>query len=275
MEREPNPLLAFFVRELRRVRNAAGLSQEALGKRIGFSGEMVSKVENGDRRPSPDFATGCDAAFPELGGLFARLLGEAEESSDVYPVWFQSWVDAEKRASVLRTWESLIMPGLLQTADYARAVFEAWRTVDGDGDTDTDVTGRLARQEIFDRPSPPSFGAVIEESVLYRCIGGPKVMHDQLLHVAGMSERPRITVQVVPAEVGAHVGLLGSFITASFADGTPGMVYLETPVEGETSKNPGTVAKVALIYDALRDDALNARASRDLIMKVAEERWTA
>jgi hypothetical protein len=100
-------------------------------------------------------------------------------------------------------------------------------------------------------------------------------MHDQLLRVAEMSERPRITVQVVPAEVGAHVGLLGSFITASFADGTPGMVYLETPVEGETSKNPGTVAKVALIYDALRDDALNARASRDLIMKVAEERWTA
>jgi hypothetical protein len=65
-------------------------------------------------------------------------------------------------------------------------------------------------------------------------------MHDQLLQVAEMSKGPRITVQVVPAEVGAHVGLLGSFITASFADGTPGMVYLETPVEGETSKNPGT-----------------------------------
>jgi DNA-binding XRE family transcriptional regulator len=272
MERDTNPLFVFFANKLKELRNGKGWSQEALGKRIGYSGEMVSKVETGTR-PSDEFAAACDTAFPEMGGMFAGLVEEAGKSHDVYPSWFQSWVDAEKRANVLRWWEPLLVPGLLQTAGYARSLFEAWRTVDGDGDTDTDVAGRLARQAIFDHAPLPSFGAVIDESVLYRCIGGQKVMPDQLLHLADISGRPRITVQVLPAAVGAHVGLLGAFAIAGFPDGTPGMVYLESPDEGETTKHAGTVAKIGITYDTLRDDALSARASRDLIMEVAEERW--
>jgi hypothetical protein len=176
---------------------------------------------------------------------------------------------------MLRNWEPLIIPGLLQTPDYARALFAAWRDVDGNRDVDADVAGRIARQEIFDRPAPPSFGAVIDEAVLSRCVGGPKVMHDQLMHLADMSERPRITVQVLPAEVGVHVGLLGAFAIAGFDDDTAGMVYLESPDQGETTKHPGRVARIAVTYDTLRDEALGARASPDLIRKVAEERWTA
>jgi DNA-binding XRE family transcriptional regulator len=273
MERDTNPLFVFFAARLKAMRAARGWSQEALGKRLGYSDEMVSKVETNAARPSEKFAAACDVVFPEMSGMFAGLVEQAEESSDVYPSWFQTWVDAERRASVLRWWEPLLVPGLLQTGDYARALFEAWRTVDGEGDTDADVTGRLARQAIFGQQSPPSFGAVVDESVLHRCIGGSKVMHDQLLHLADMSERPRITVQVLPAEVGAHVGLLGAFAIAGFADGTPGMVYLESPDEGETTKHAGTVAKIGITYDTLRDDALSARASRDLIAKVAEETW--
>jgi hypothetical protein len=94
-----------------------------------------------------------------------------------------------------------------------------------------------------------------------------------LLHLADMAERSRITVQVLPAEVGAHVGLLGAFAMAGFANGTPGMVYLESPDEGEATKRADTVAKIGITYDTLRDDALGARASRDLIRRVAEERW--
>ena len=160
MDRELNPLFDFFAAELRRIRNIAGLSQDALGTRIGFSGEMVSKVENGERRPSAKFAEGCDAAFPDAAGLFSRLVDKAEKSHGVYPAWFASWVDAEQRAAVIRWWEPLLIPGLLQTADYARAVFEAWRAIDGGADTDEQVAARLARQVIFDRPSPPSFWAL-------------------------------------------------------------------------------------------------------------------
>jgi hypothetical protein len=100
-------------------------------------------------------------------------------------------------------------------------------------------------------------------------------MHDQLLHLVERSERPRVSVQVLPAEVGAHVGLLGAFAIASFADDAPGMVYFESPDEGEVSKRPARLARMTVTYDALRDDALNARASRDLIRKVAEETWKA
>jgi transcriptional regulator with XRE-family HTH domain len=275
MDRELNPLFGFFATELKRARNAAGLSQDALGKRIGFSGELVSKVELGDRRPTDQLAEGCDAVFPELGGIFARLVAKAEKSHNVYPAWFESWVDAEQRAIVVRWWEPSLVPGLLQTADYARTVFDAWRAVDGYGDTDELVTARLARQAIFERPTPPSFGAVIDETVLYRCIGGPKVMHDQLLRLAEVSEHPRVAVQVVPADLGAHVGLLGGFAIASFEDDTPGIVYIESPDEGETSKHPSTVAKITLTYDTLRNEALGGRASRDLIVKAAEERWKA
>lgn len=274
MDREPSPLFEFFASELRRARNAAGLSQDALGARIGFSGEMVSKVETCDRRPSDKFAEGCDTAFPDLAGLFARLVAKAEKSSGVYPSWFASWVDAEQRASVIRWWEPLLVPGLLQTADYARMVFDAWQAIDGGADTDELVTARLARQAILDRQSPPSFWALVDETVLHRGVGDPKVMQDQLLHLAEMAERPRVTIEVVPADVGVHVGLLGAFAMAAFEDDTPGIVYMESPDQGETTKHPATVAKIALTYDTLRTEALGGRASRDLIRKVAEERWS-
>jgi len=274
MERDSNPLFVFFASQLKRLRETKGWSQEALGKRIGYSGEMVSKVETGKNRPSPEFAAAADTAFPEMGGLFADLMKEAEKSHSVYPAWFQSWVDAEKRATVLRGWEPLLIPGLLQTPEYARALFNAWRAVDNVGDTETNVALRLARQDIFDRPAPPSFSVVIDESVLHRCIGSSKVMYEQLLHLVELSERPRITVQILPANVGAHVGLVGAFATASFLD-IPGMIYLETPDEGKIIRDPARVERMLVTYDTLRADALGARASRDLIRKVAEETWTA
>jgi transcriptional regulator with XRE-family HTH domain len=275
MDHGDNPLYAHFARELRRLRTKRGWSQDALGKKIGYSGEQVSHVETARARPSPEFADALDTlAFPELDGMFASLLEQAEGSHDTYRAWFRGVVDAEQRANVLRTWEPLLVPGLVQTEDYARAVFDAWRPVHGNGNTDVDVNGRLARQVIFDQDVPPSFGAVIDESVLYRPIGGPKVMHEQLLRLAEMSERPRVSLQVLPASVGAHVGLLGAFLILGFADDTPGMVYMESPDQGMTSKHPATVAKLTITYDTLRDDALSAQASREMFRKVAEETWS-
>jgi transcriptional regulator with XRE-family HTH domain len=277
MERDQSPLFDFYARELRRVRTAASLSQDALGKRLGYSlgysGELVGKVENRERRPTGQFAESCDTAFPDLGGLFTRLVAEAEQAHGVYPGWFASWVDAEQRALLIRWWEPLLIPGLAQTAEYARALFDTWQSVVPSGDTDADVVARLDRQRILERPVPPSLWMLIDETVLHRSVGGTKVMHDQLMHLADLSERPRVTIEVLPADAGAHVGLLGAFAVASFADDTPGIVYLESPDAGETTKNPATVAKIDLTYDTLRTEALGGRASRELIRKVAEERW--
>jgi transcriptional regulator with XRE-family HTH domain len=265
--------LNFFGAELRRARAAAGLSQEQLGQRVGYSAAQVGKVETGDRAPSLDFAEGCDRTLPDMGGLFVRIYELARRWDGGYPSWFVEWLDAERRATSLRTWEPLLIPGLLQIADYARALFEAWRSADSDDELDQLVSGRIGRQSIFERPQPPKLWAIVDEGVLHRCVGSGKIMHDQLTHLAHMSGRSKITIQVVPREVGAHVGLLGAFALAS-ADGAPGTVYMESPDQGQTTETPSVVAKVGEIFDTLRAEALPRGASRDLIRRVAEERWT-
>jgi transcriptional regulator with XRE-family HTH domain len=265
--------LNFFGAELRRARAAAGLSQEQLGQRVGYSGALVGKVETGDRAPSLDFAQHCDRALPDMGGLFVRIYELARRWDGGYPSWFAEWLDAERRATSLRTWEPLLIPGLLQTADYARALFEAWRSADSDDELDQLVSGRTGRQSIFERPQPPALWAIVDEGVLHRCVGSAKIMHDQLMHLADMSGRSKITIQVVPGEVGAHVGLLGAFAIAS-AGGAPSTVYMESPDQGQTTETPSVVAKVSETFDTLRAEALPRGASQDLIRRVAEERWT-
>jgi transcriptional regulator with XRE-family HTH domain len=266
--------MAFFGAELRRARVAAGLSQDQLGLKLVFSGDTVGKVETSERAPTPDFAARCDTVFPHLDGLFTRLLELARRWNGPHPQWFRSWLDAEREATSLRTWQPMLVPGLLQTADYARALFRAWQSASTtDDELEELVTARIERQEILDRPRPPELWVVLDEAVLHRHIGSRKIMHDQLAQVADMSCRPGITVQVVPAEVGAHAGLLGAFIVAGF-DGSPSTLYAETAVEGQTIEKPALVSKAALAFDQLRAEALPRGASRDLIGKVAEERWT-
>ncbi len=247
--------LDFFGAEVRRWRTAAGLSQEQLGQKVGYSGAEVGKVETSERAPSQDFAEGCDRVMPDARGLFQRLYQLARRWDGGYPSWFTQWVEAERRATSLRTWQPLILPGLLQTPDYARALFLAWRGSDSDAELDELVSARIERQAIFQPPNPPSLWAVIDEGVLRRRIGSAKVMREQLEHLMAVSERSKITVQVVPADVGAHVGLLGAFFIASF-ENAPGIVYLESPDEGQTTERPSAVAKITETFDMLRAEAL-------------------
>jgi transcriptional regulator with XRE-family HTH domain len=262
--------LAFFGAELRRARAAAGLSQEQLGQRIGYSAALVGKVETGERAPSRDFAKRCDQALPSMDGLFARLHALTQRWDGGYPSWFADWVEAERRAASLCCWQPLLVPGLVQTADYARALFEAWRQADGD-ELEQLITGRMDRQSIFDRPDPPSLWVIVDEGVLRRRIGSAKIMYDQLMHLADLADRPNVTIQVVPAEVGAHVGLLGGFSIAG-VDGA-GIVYMESPDQGQTTQTPSVVAAVSATFDTLRAEALPRVTSRDLIKRVAEEQW--
>jgi transcriptional regulator with XRE-family HTH domain len=264
--------LEFFGAELRRARIAAELSQELLGKQVGYSGAQVGKVETGERAPSQDFAQNCDQVLPEAGGLFMRLYALARRWDGGYPSWFAEWIEAERRATSLCWWEALVVPGLLQTADYARAILAAGPDTTEDELEDL-VSARMERQAIFDRPKPPRFWVVLDEAVLHRLIGSRKIMYDQLLHLADTSCHPSITVQVVPAGVGAHAGLLGGFAIAS-ADGAAGTVYMESPDQGQTTEKPSVVGKLSLTFGTLRADALPRGASRDLIGKIAEEQWT-
>ncbi|MGH3194043.1 MAG: helix-turn-helix domain-containing protein [Streptosporangiaceae bacterium] len=262
-----------FGAELRYYRTRAGLSQKDLAPRANVSHDVISKIETGERPPAEDFPSRLDAV-PELDtrGALARLWDHLKKGQKQRAYgWFQEWADMEAEATVLRWYEPLIVPGLLQTEDYARAILSA--RPDGNlDDLDERVAARLARQAVLDRPDAPQLWCVLDEGVLHRAIGGSKIMRSQLYRLAEVAEHPKTTIQVIPAG-GAHAGLLGGFIIADL-DGRPSMAYLETAAQGQITDSPSVTAHVALSFDRLRAEALPWAASRDLIRKVAEERWT-
>lgn len=173
-----------------------------------------------------------------------------------FPASFRSFAPHEAEATALYTFEHSFIPGLLQTEAYARAVMEAYPDATEEVVSER-LAGRLSRQAILDRddPPPPVVCALIDQSALNREIGGPMVMREQLVHLAAMSCRPNITVQIIP-NTGPHPGLLGAFTVADL-EGAPGIVNLEDVADGRVAEDAATVSMVALRFHSLRGDALS------------------
>jgi len=175
-----------FGADLRFYRTRAGLSQKDLAARANVSHDVISKIETGERPPAEDFPPRLDAV-PELDtrGALTRLWDHLKKGQKqrMYG-WFQEWADIEAQATVLRWYEPLVAPGLLQTEDYARP--------DGNqDDLDEQVAARLARQAILDRMTSPQLWCILDEGVLHRAIGGSKVMRSQLYRLAEVAEHPK------------------------------------------------------------------------------------
>ena len=261
----------FFGAEVREARKRAGMSQPELGSIVGYDPSYVSKVENGAITPDEKFINACDTAFPDMHGWFSRFWEESRKWDGPVPAWFREWLDAEEAATSLRIWSPILIPGLFQTGDYSRALLIAGQMDTSEERIDALVAARLQRGVVFDKPVPPEVVTVIDEWVLHRLIGSPEVMYEQLTHLAEMSARPSISVQVVPSENGANAGLGGAFDIAT-VDDSPGTLRLEG-VEDQTTDRRSLVRKAGIIFNRVRGDALPRGASRDLIRKVAEERW--
>ncbi|MER6178515.1 helix-turn-helix transcriptional regulator [Streptosporangium sp. NPDC001681] len=251
---------AIWGRELKHYRKAAGLTQGQLAEIIHFSESLISGVETGLLPASPEFADACDTAL-NTGGALRRLLDWRKGQQ--IPSWFGKWRDKEQEAIALRAYEPLVFPGLLQTEGYARVLLR---------DDEAAVEARLDRQAILVRedPQPPTFRCVINEAVLYRPIGGPKVMRDQLEHLVSAITH-RLSIQVVPH--GMHSGLMGGFAIATL-DGGNDILYAETAVRGLTTNDQEDVAVAVERFEALRSEALPLSMSIDLIQKAVAERWT-
>ena len=262
-----------FGAELRYYRTRAGLSQKDLASRANVSHDVISKIETGERPPAEDFPPRLDAV-PDLDtrGALTRLWDHLKKGQKQrLHGWFQEWADIEAQAAILRWYEPLVVPGLLQTDDYARAILSA--RPDGNlDDLDEQVAARLARQAVLDRPDAPQLWCVLDEGVLRRAIGGPKVMRSQLYRLVEAAEHPKTTIQVIRA-AGAHAGLLAHFVIADL-DARPPVVYLETAAEGHVTDSPAVASHVAIRFDRLRSEAESRASSRVLIRKVAEEQWT-
>lgn len=259
---------AFLGDELKRARIAAGFaSQDALATRLGYDRTVITKVESGDRAPTVDvLAAWCQAcALPEE--LFQRLAALARRADGPVPTWFEDWLKAEGEAHTLRVWQPLIVPGLLQTAEYARALFLAAGA--DDAKADELVTVRMERQLILDRADPPHLIAVLDEGVLHKLIGSPAIMHEQVTRLADMAERPAVSVEVVPSSTGANAGLSGGFQLAS-CDGAPDVLNMNG-VRDVTEERGALVRHATRIFDLARGDALPRTASRALILEAAEQ----
>src|ERR1700761_3039564 len=275
MQREPaiaeSPLRVFGAM-LRHYRTAAGLSPEELGSRIFLSASQIRKVEDGTRTPTEALTQACEA-LPELGthGALTNLREILKDHlrQRAYPGWFQPWPDHESQASRLRSFQLVVIPGLLQTETYARAVLST-RVGATAEDLDEAVAARLGRQEILNRHHPPEFWVLLDEAVLRRPVGGPNTMADQLDYLAIVARRPHIVLQVIPLVAGAHEGMRGgAFVLADFAD-SPSLGYQDTAVSGQIMEEPNQIETLAVTWDTLRLEALPRSASLDLVEEVAQ-----
>jgi transcriptional regulator with XRE-family HTH domain len=258
--------VSLFAAELAASRTAAGLSQDALGALINYSPSLVAMIESGRRAPTLDVARRVDEAL-KAPGTFVRL--QQHVRTNPLPSWFLPYADVEAAATQLRSWQPSFVDGLLQTEDYARAVLSGRPNTAMD-DVEALVVARMARQAVLDREEPPLLWAVLDEGALHRRIGDGTVMRAQLLHLAEMSTRPNICVEVVPYSAGPHYALLGAFAIAE-ADDTARVGYLETIIEGYLVEAPGVVAELMLAFDSVRAETLSRSASRDVIRKWADE----
>jgi transcriptional regulator with XRE-family HTH domain len=258
---------AFLGRELKRARQAAGFSsQDALAAHLGFDRSVITKAETGDRPPTDDVlfawcaATGLDAEH------FGRLAVLARRAGSLVPEWFGEWLEAEREAHSLRIWSPLVVPGLLQTAEYARELFLAVGMTEDEAAALADA--RLERQSILERAEPPLLVAVLDEMVLHRLIGTAEVMAAQLEHVAAVAEKVNVSIHILPA-TGANAGLSGAFTLAT-TDSLPETLVLDS-VEDRITQDRRLVRRASVLFDLVRRDVLPRVPSHDLILRVAEE----
>jgi transcriptional regulator with XRE-family HTH domain len=257
--------LDYYGYELRRHREAAGLTQRQLGDIVNYTGSLVGQIETARKLPTPEFSERVDAALG-TGGFLSRLVDLVMRSQ--LPAWFQQVAELEVRAVEICTFQTHMIHGLLQTDAYVRAVLGTLDPTDLDDRTAV----RLARQRIFEKEEPPVFWAILSEAALRQEIGDRETMRGQLAHLLSFESNPRINVQVLPYSAGAHAGLQGSFTLFRFAR-DPAIVYTEGYGTGHPTANPETVKDCSLRYDHLRAAALPLRDSAELIRRLMEERY--
>lgn len=254
-------------------REKAGVSRNELAKRICKSLSLVQAIEQGDRAATDQVTADIDAAL-DLGGALVQLREEMADGLgyQAYPSWFQEWLSYEQEAKRLRWFAPLLVPGLLQTADYAKAVF---RTRFGITDDEIEelVAARLKRQQILDREHPPKLWVIMDEAILHRAAGGAHVMREQLRQLWEMTHRPNVSFQIIPASVGVHEGLRAGGFAVADIDAAPIVGYQETASQGQFVDHDEHVKALCDSWDTLVREALPWKASQSLLEEVSES-WT-
>ncbi|WP_171162453.1 helix-turn-helix transcriptional regulator [Streptomyces sp. I05A-00742] len=259
---------AFYGSELRRLREAAGLTQAQLGARAFCSGSYVGQFEAAIRVPQVELSRrfdeilGSDKHLQRLCRLAREAKGVADYAVDV--------IDLEPRAKSITEYSPVLVPGLLQTANYTQAVTRAGQPFAPTTRVNDCVRARMERQKILSDPSRPMLSAVICESALRSHIGGPAAMRQQTSHLVDMAQRSRVVVQVLPFTAMAEA-FMDSIVALMDFPGSPPLVYTEGARSGRLIEEPDAVEHSRRLFDLVRTAALSRAASLDFLRTVHDE----
>ncbi|WP_240468156.1 helix-turn-helix domain-containing protein [Streptomyces dangxiongensis] len=274
---EENGSTAVFVvlgKQLRLMRERAGLSQREFGSLVNFGPDQISAMERGVRTPRPEFLQRADEVLG-AGGLLKEVIPQVEEAMTKartrHPEWYRGYAELEAQAVSLHDYSTMGVLGLLQTEEYSRAVFTQRHPPLDEETIERRVADRLSRQQIFEQWPPMEFSFVMEQAVLERPIGSPDVHAEQLRQLLRISRMRNVQLQVMPTGRHEHPCLDNSF-TLLTPKGKEQVGYMESHGYPRLITDREEVRVLAARYGIIRAQALNPHESLDLIEKMLEER---
>ncbi|WP_212824868.1 helix-turn-helix domain-containing protein [Polymorphospora rubra] len=264
--------------ELRRRREDAGVTIEMVAERLDCSSSKISRIETGHTSATPRDVADMLAIYgvvgPE-GEELVQIAREARQKGWWHPystVLTGAYVGLEAAAHSVRAYEQQVVPGLLQTGDYAKAMIRSARPDITAEEVERRVRVRLQRQSLLTQDDPIEVWVVLDEAVVSRPVGGDEVMRAQLARLVEAADLPNVTLQILPFEVGAHAGMDGTFTILDFAEARdPGVVYAENATGGLFLEKAEELRKYVFIFDHIRAAALRPEESVAAIAKLAEE----
>lgn len=264
--------------ELRKLREAQGMTAEQVATSLLVSQSKISRLENGRRSISQrDVRDLCQVYGVEDEQLIESLMTMAKESRQrgwwhaFGDIPYSVYIGLEADAASVRNYESLFIPGLLQTRDYAAAIVQGTQPDVTPSDVDRRVEVRMIRQNRIANPESLRFWTVIDEAALRRMVGGPDVMREQIEQLSEVGTRPNVTVQVIPLSVGAHPGMTGAFSILEFPEASDtDVVYLEGVTSDLYVEREADVNRYAILFEHLRAVALSPDQTRAFLDDVAK-----
>jgi transcriptional regulator with XRE-family HTH domain len=252
-EDEPgSEVVTAFGRQLKLLRVRAGLERPEFGKLTGYAAQSIASFEQGRRIPPPRFIDRADEVL-DAGGVLKALKEEVGRAQ--YPAFFRDAARLEAGAVGLSVYAALAVPGLLQTTEYAKAVFRMQRPLLDDDVIEQRLAARMARQEIFTRRPAPLLSFIIEEVVLRKPIGGVAVLRGQLEQILLVGQNRNVEIQVMPTEREDHAGLGGPFNLIDTAEGRR-IAYTEVQDDSRLYTSTGKIRELEARYGILRSQAL-------------------
>ncbi|MFI0717645.1 Scr1 family TA system antitoxin-like transcriptional regulator [Streptomyces sp. NPDC021224] len=256
--------------QLAQIRAARGYTQPQLAKTAVISQSTLESIEQGRRPMTLALARQLDELLNTAGALETGVL-HLPSPEGVVPVWAELFFDAERGAIAISSFQNQVVPGLLQTEQYMRAVFRDDIPTVSDEDIELRVAARLARQEVLQRKVPPASSFILSEAILRDRIGGEEVYRGQLRHLLACADVPGITIQVLPLGRATHAGLDGPFVLLETSDHEH-LSYAETQRGSVLIHDPDEVSILARKYAMLRSQALNPEETKGLLEQLLGER---